>query len=128
MFDGLLFFNFKEGTVLIMVKKEIISKNRDFRRVYGKGKYFSSPILITYIVKNRLNSTRVGITASKKTGNAVKRNRSRRIIREAFRILKSKVKSGFDIIFVARAKTNEVKTGDVLKDMERELFKLGVLK
>ena len=113
---------------MIMVKKEIISKNRDFRRVYTKGKYFSSPVLITYIIKNRLNSTRVGITASKKTGNAVKRNRSRRIIREAFRILKSKVKSGFDIIFVARAKTNEVKTGDVLKDMERELYKLGVLK
>lgn len=128
MFDGLLFFNFKKGTVLIMVKKEIISKNRDFRRVYTKGKYFSSPVLITYIIKNRLNSTRVGITASKKTGNAVKRNRSRRIIREAFRILKSKVKSGFDIIFVARAKTNEVKTGDVLKDMEYELYKLGVLK
>ncbi len=128
MLGGLLFFNFKEGTVLIMVKKETICKNRDFKRVYTKGKYFSSPVLITYIIKNRLNSTRVGITASKKTGNAVKRNRSRRIIREAFRILKSKVKSGFDIIFVARAKTNEVKTGDVLKDMEYELYKLGVLK
>ncbi len=110
-----------------MVKKETITKNRDFRRVYNKGKYFSSPILITYIIRNRLNSTRVGITASKKTGNAVKRNRSRRIIREAFRSLKNSVKSGLDIIFVARAKTSGVKTNDILKDMKRELFKLGVL-
>ena len=72
--------------------------------------------------------TRVGITASKKIGNAVKRNRSRRIIREAFRSLKNNVKCGFDIVFVARAKTTMAKTGDVLKDMKRELFKLGVLK
>lgn len=117
----------KKGTIFIMIKKETISKNRDFRRVYGKGKYFSSPLLVTYVIKNRLSATRVGITASKKTGNAVKRNRSRRVIREAFRSLKNSVKSGFDIIFVARAKTNCVKMGDVLKDMKRELFKLGVL-
>lgn len=110
-----------------MKKNEIINKNRDFRRIYGKGKYFSSPLLITYIIKNRLNSTRVGITTSKKTGNAVKRNRSRRIIREAFKALRIKVKSGFDIIFVARAKTSGVKTTDILKDMKRELFKLGAL-
>lgn len=61
-----------------------IKENRDFRRIYSKGKSFVSPVLVTYVLKNRTKNVRYGITTSKKTGNAVQRNRSRRIIRAAF--------------------------------------------
>ena len=57
----------------------------------------------------------------KKVGNAVLRNRSRRIIREAFRILAPKVKKGTDLIFVARTKTAYVKSTELLLEMEKQL-------
>ncbi len=110
--------------------KSIISlrKNKEFKRAYLKGAFLSSPNLITYVVKNRFKFTRIGITTGKKTGNAVKRNRSRRIIRAAYFSLKPLIKNGFDIVFVSRAKTGLVKTEDILKDMEYHLKKLGVIK
>lgn len=87
-----------------------------------------SPVLVTYVMKNRTRRIRVGITTSKKTGNAVKRNRSRRIIREAARQLVPQLSGGYDLIFVARAKTPYVKSTDIVKDMKKHLTEAGVLK
>lgn len=109
-----------------MNKKEIIKKNREFRRLYSKGKYIASQNVVTYAIKNKLNRTRVGITTSKKTGNAVKRNRSRRIIRAAYASLKPFVKKGFDIVFVSRQKTGEIKMQEVLKDIKYHFKKLDI--
>lgn len=105
-----------------------IKENRDFQRIYHRGKSFVSPVLVTYVLKNRSGNVRIGITTSKKTGNAVKRNRSRRIIREAFRMLAPQVKPGFDFVFVSRGKTPFVKSTDVVRAMAQELRNAGVLK
>ena len=105
-----------------------ICENRDFRRVYAKGKLFISPILIVYVLKNPYETVRIGITTSKKTGNAVKRNRSRRIIKESFRKIFPQVKNGYDIIFVARARTSCVKSTDIYEIMKRQLAEAGILK
>lgn len=105
-----------------------ICENSSFRRAYARGKSFVSPILVTYVMKNRARCIRVGITTSKKTGNAVKRNRSRRIIREAARQLVPELSGGYDLVFVARAKTPFVKSTDILCDMRKQLLQAGVLK
>ena len=110
-----------------MNKNETIKKNRDFRKLYNKGKFLASPHIITYAIKNRLNKTRIGITTSKKTGNAVKRNRSRRVIRAAYFCLKPFVKQGYDVVFVSRQKTSMVKTQDILKDMKYHFKKMELL-
>ena len=73
----------------------------------------ASSVLVTYFLKNKLSAVRFGITTSKKIGNAVKRNRARRVIRAAFSELKNEVKNGSDFIFVARSKTGFVKSGEV---------------
>ena len=52
-----------------------LKENRDFKRLYAKGKSCPHPLLVTYARKNRLNISRIGITTSKKIGNAVSRNR-----------------------------------------------------
>ncbi len=111
-----------------MKKSKRINENRDFKRIYVRGRSLVSPCLVTYVMKNRLGETRVGITTSKKTGNAVHRNRARRVICAAFDVLKEKTEKGFDIVFVARAKTSFVKMQIVLKDMEYHLIKLGAIK
>ena len=106
-----------------MSKKKIVTLNQNsqFQRLYSKGNSFISPNLITYIKKNYLNISRVGITASKKVGIAVKRNRARRIIRSAYIKLFPYIKNGFDIVFVARYKTCYLKTQDVYINMFKHL-------
>lgn len=111
-----------------MREKTKINKNREYKKIYNRGKSMASPVIVTYILKNKLSVVRMGITTSKKIGNAVKRNRARRVIRAAFSALKNEVKNGCDFVFVARSKTCFVKTGDVLKDMRFHLEKLGALK
>lgn len=111
-----------------MQEFESIHQNRDFHRVYAKGKSFVSPALVTYVLKNRKKTLRVGITASKKTGNAVHRNRSRRVIREAFRTMPREVQQGFDIVFVARAKTPFMKSTELRRIMVKHLKHAGVFK
>ena len=105
-----------------------INQNRDFQRAYAKGKSFVSPILVTYVLKSRRNAVRIGITTSRKTGNAVRRNRSRRLIREAFRSLSREVGPGYDLVFVARARTPLTKSPDVRHAMAQHLKSAGVLK
>lgn len=111
-----------------MEKTKVINENRDFKRIYIRGKSLASSCLVTYVMKSKHGDTRVGITTSKKTGNAVHRNRARRVIRAAFGCLREKIEKGFDIVFVARAKTSSVKMRVVLKEMEYHFKKLGVLK
>lgn len=111
-----------------MNKKHVINKNKDFCRAYRRGVYSSSDVLVTYAVKNRLKSKRFGITTSKKIGNAVKRNRARRVIRAALAQIQDKIPCGYDIVFVSRKKTSEVKTFDVLSSMIRQLSSLGIIK
>lgn len=104
-----------------------LCRNNDFRRAYSKGKSFVGPLVVTYVRKNRLGVTRVGITTSKKIGNAVLRSRSRRVIREAYRQLKPRVKSGYDLVFVARGKTPHVKSTEVQRLLSKQLASAGVL-
>ncbi len=108
---------------------KVLKQNSDFRRAYGRGKSYSDPALVTYVLKNnRAGICRMGITTSKKIGNAVERNRCRRIIRAAFRELSPQIKAGCDIVFVARTKTKFIKSTEVKYYMLQHLTKAGVIK
>lgn len=110
--------------------KKIVSicRNNDFRRAYSKGKNFVGSLVVSYVRKNRLGTVRVGITTSKKIGNAVQRSRSRRVIREAYRQLAPRVKDGYDLVFVARGRTPHVKSTEVGKQLEKQLSAANVLR
>ena len=111
-----------------MEKLVPICRNNDFRRIYARGKSYVSPLVVVYALKNRTKNVRVGITTSKKVGNAVQRNRSRRVIREAFRALAPRVRPGFDLVLVARGKTPYVKSTDVRRQLECQLQTAGLLR
>lgn len=78
-------------------------------------------------MRSRGNGCRIGITTSKKIGNAVTRNRSRRVIRAAYSQLKDSIDGNWDIVFVARSKTGAVKMQDVQSAMSEHLVSLGVI-
>ena len=73
-----------------------------FQRLYSKGTSCSDKNIVIYFLPNRFSINRLGITVSKKMGCAVLRNRTKRLIRECYRLNEEKVKSGYDIVIVAR--------------------------
>ena len=104
-----------------------IKSNCDFRRVYGKGKSFQGPALVSYVLKNRAGICRIGITTSKKIGNAVERNRSRRVIRAAYSMIEDKIYGNYDFVFVARSKTKYIKSTKLAEMMLLQLTEAGVI-
>ena len=110
-----------------MLSSVTLNLNSDFRRVYARGKVYTDPALVTYVLKNRAGICRIGITASKKIGNAVQRNRARRVIRAATEMLPESA-GGYDIVFVARTKTIRKKSTEIRSVMERQLLAAGVIR
>ena len=100
--------------------------NKEFRRLYGKGKAFVSPFVVTYILKNRYGEARIGITTGKKLGNAVNRNRARRIIIAAFRENLQHLESGYDFVFVARTRILSLKSTDVKQILKEHFIRAGI--
>ena len=104
-----------------------LKENRDFSRIYRRGKSFVSPVLVTYVQKNKSGAKRYGITTGKKVGKAVSRTRARRVIRTAYRELYPKIREGYDFVFVARAKTPAVKSYEITRAMKNHLSQAGAL-
>ena len=110
-----------------MKRTVTLKENCDFRRLYGKGKSFQSPALVSYVMKNRAGICRIGITTSKKIGNAVERNRSRRIIRAAYREIEDRINGNYDIVFVARSRTKYQKSTQIAQLMLSQLEEAGII-
>ena len=105
-----------------------LNQNSDFRRVYGRGRSYVCPVLVVYVMRNRTGYSRYGITVSKKVGKAVKRNRAKRVINAALVNHLSEIKDGYDVVFVARVRTANVKSTFVEKMMVSLLNSAGIMK
>lgn len=101
-----------------------LNRNNDFRRLYNRGKTFVHPYLVIYYFKNRLEINRLGITVSKKIGNAVVRNRVRRIIKAAYFLCEEKMPLGYDFVIVARKQAANIKSTDIVLVFEK--FAAGI--
>lgn len=106
-----------------MKKTVKLNRNSMFRRLYRVGETRVTPYYVAYMARNGRRGRRLGITATKKIGNAVQRNRARRVISEAYRLLEDKLPDHVDIVIVARKKTVYVKMQTVLESMEQVLVK-----
>ena len=74
----------------------------DFSRVFAEKRSAGDELLIVYVSANHLAWSRLGLSVGKRVGRAVQRNRVRRRLREAFRLNKSKLPQGYDIVCVAK--------------------------
>lgn len=109
-----------------MLNTKTLKRNNDFLRTYKKGRFFVGKYIILYVLKNNTGNNRLGITASKKFGKSVQRNRIKRLIRENYRFYEEYIKQGFDIVFVARNKAEMPEFTDVKKEMKFLLKKLDI--
>lgn len=104
-----------------------LKRNNDFARAYKKGRSFVHPQMVLYVNKNRFKTTRVGITASKKTGNAVTRNRARRVLRSALcQVVPTGQLGPYDIVLVARGQTARLKSTHLAQTLKHLLQKAGL--
>ena len=100
--------------------------NNEFGRVYAKGKSYVDPALVLYVLKTRSKRTRVGLTATKKIGPAVQRNRARRVMKAAIDEHLDYNIGGYDLVFVARAQTPRLKSWQVSRAVARLFHKAGL--
>ncbi len=108
-----------------MRKENVLSGSERFEAVYKKGRSVGDRYVVMFYKKNGLDHNRVGFLASKKVGNAVCRNRARRLMKESFRLM-DPIKEGYDIIFIARNTINDKKCGQVKRSMESAVKRTGL--
>jgi ribonuclease P protein component len=85
-----------------LAKRYILRKNKQFQTVYRIGKSYANRQLVLYVLVNKGGERRVGFAAGKRLGNAVKRNRVKRLLREAYRLHQCRFVDGLDLIIVGR--------------------------
>ena len=105
-----------------------LKENRDFRRAYNRGKSYVCPYIVVYVTKNRTHNVRLGITAGKKIGKAVLRNRAKRVITAAFCSVLPEIREGLDVVIVARTRILNVKSTVVAEHLHKLLLDAGALK
>jgi ribonuclease P protein component len=84
-------------------KREHLRSPFDFRRVYERRSSLSDRWLLIFACPNQLEYLRLGLSVSRKVGNAVVRNRFRRLYREAFRLCRRDMPTGLDLILIPRS-------------------------
>ena len=101
--------------------------NHVFRRLYHTSG-FADGYLVLYARKNRTQENRVGITVSKKLGKAHVRNRTRRRLREVYRLNEASFRPGWDIVVVARSKAVDAEFSQLTRSYLALAKKLGILR
>lgn len=104
-----------------------INQNYLFRRLYRSGTSVVDPYIVVYYKRNKRNKgNRLGITATKKIGCAVQRNRVRRVIKEAYRLCEGELPKGMDIVVVARKKAVFAKMQNIQVSLRKAFLKANL--
>ena len=106
-----------------------LKKNYQFRYVYNRGKSLANRHLVVYVIKNgkHLDSNRFGVSVSKKVGKSVVRSRVTRLIKESYRLMEEDIKTGYDIVVIARVNAKDCTYAEVSKSLHHLLKKHGLI-
>ncbi|MFT3952850.1 MAG: ribonuclease P protein component [Oscillospiraceae bacterium] len=85
-----------------MLFTEPLKDNKVYQKLYRAGKFAASREVTCYFLRSREPVNFLGITAGKKIGGAVERNRAKRIVRAAYRLCEAEMPIGYQLVFVAR--------------------------
>ena len=110
-----------------MRKIDTLKKNYEFKNVLNRGKFYKGRYVTIYITSNKEEKNIIGIAISKKLGNAVKRNRIKRLIRESYYFEKDNLKKGYNIVFLwNRKEIEEYKCVQIQEDISYLFEKAGL--
>lgn len=112
-----------------MLEKEYrLKKKYQFNYVYRVGKTCHGRFILLVFSPSKNQNVKIGISVTKKVGNAVKRNRARRVIREAVTPLLDLIKQNFNVVIVAKPAAADIKTPEVMADLLATFTKAGLIK
>ena len=120
-------------------RQEHLKGRKEIRDVFDKGKQFTCQGAKFFLLKNNLPFNRICFTFSRGFGNAVARNRARRLSREAFRLMKNRLDCGYDFILLVypdhlqsklsdRSESTNMDLAGRKKQLESLFYKAGLLK
>lgn len=111
-----------------MARIERLRQEREIDRVFREGNWRRLPTVAVGVLRRGDDEpTRVAITAGKRVGTAVRRNRARRRLREAWRSLADRIAAGANVVVVAREPTVEVEFAHLQAQLAEALAKSGLL-
>ncbi|MBR4696763.1 MAG: ribonuclease P protein component [Selenomonadaceae bacterium] len=88
--------------MLKLPKRKILRQKKDFQTVYRYGRSYANRYLVLYVLESEDLGGKVGFAAGKKLGNAVVRNRVKRLLRESYRLSQDKVRPSIALLLVGR--------------------------
>lgn len=101
-----------------------IKNSKEFSLVYNDSKKIYTKYTIVFVRNNENEEQRFGFVASKKTGNAVQRNRIKRLFREFVKKNEQNLKKNSDYVFVGKSILKENIKNIKYKDIEKDLLKV----
>ncbi len=107
---------------------ESLKKNFQFSYVYKKGASIANIHLVMYVICNKKNYNRLGVSVSKKIGKSVVRSRITRLIKESYRLSEQNILCGFDIVVIARKGAFGVNYQTIYKSLNHLLKKHKLIK
>jgi ribonuclease P protein component len=110
-----------------MERRVRLRRTKDVRQVYDEGRSWKHPLLVLIARPNGLDLSRVGVTASRKLGGAVARNRAKRLLREAARHLYPRFVAGWDVMLIARNGILKAKEPQVEEALASLLRRAGLV-
>ncbi len=104
-----------------------LRRPEEFRRVWSEGRAWAHPLFVLWLAPApQGQALRVGIVASRKLGKAIKRNRARRLLREAVRQLYPQLAPGYDMVLIARAPILERREPEIRAVLQELCVRAGV--
>jgi ribonuclease P protein component len=108
-------------------RKFRLTKSSEFKRVRRKGKSYAHPLVVLVVLPKEEGQTQIGISAGRSVGSAVRRNRAKRMLREASRNLMPNIKAGWNIVLLSRHPLPEASLSEIQSVLAQLFSRAGVL-
>ncbi len=108
-------------------KSSRVTAKKEYQSIYQTGNKVVYRCVVLYFKPNQSDRVRLGISVSKKIGNAVVRNQQKRLLREVFRLNRHRYRPGYDLVCVARKPILKLNFEQLTEQLEKALTRAGLI-